>query len=543
MLLQQPPDPLLAIKGRRILRFLPVNLSHILVELTSLKETLAFYEAIKQANIAEIEDIVPAAKTLLIQYVPWLITAKELVAILRNIEIKAIAMRQSHLLTIPVHYQGEDLHEVAELLGTTATEVIRRHTEQTYQVAFTGFAPGFAYLIADKTELYVPRRKTPRTRIPAGSVGLAGEFSGVYPQQSPGGWQLIGTTEIKMWDLSREQPAFLLPGDIVQFVDVQKAPVTVSLPEKKQSINALSFNKDKGLYVISAGLQTLFQDEGRLGAASMGVSASGALDKCALHAANRLVGNPPSLAALEITQGGLILKAQQDCVIALSGADCTISLKQTTGDIAFFSTYQTIDVRSGDEITVGIPTAGVRSYLAVRGGFELSPVLGSYAFDTLAQIGPRALQNGDVLHLNDDNASTGIISQEQPSFGLPKQEDIVTLDIVLGPRTDWFTEDAIKTLTSQLWQVTPQSNRIGLRLLGDKSLERQQQQELSSEGTCIGAIQVPINGQPVLFLHDHPLTGGYPVIGAVAEYHLSLAGQIPINAKIRFNPITLFQEY
>lgn len=159
--------------------------------MTSLKETLAFYEAIKQANIAEIEDIVPAAKTLLIQYVPWLITAKELVAILRNIEIKAIAMRQSHLLTIPVHYQGEDLHEVAELLGITATEVIRRHTEQTYQVAFTGFAPGFAYLIADKTELYVPRRKTPRTRIPAGSVGLAGEFSGVYPQQSPGGWQLV----------------------------------------------------------------------------------------------------------------------------------------------------------------------------------------------------------------------------------------------------------------------------------------------------------------------------------------------------------------
>lgn len=185
-------------------------------------------------------------------------------------------------------------------------------------------------------------------------------------------------------------------------------------------------------------------------------------------------------------------------------------LKTNDRRYSLFSTYQTIDIRSGDEITVGIPTAGVRSYLAVRGGFELSPVLGSYAFDTLAQIGPRALQNGDILHLNDDNALTGIISQEQPSFSLPKQEDIVTLDIVLGPRTDWFTEDAIKTLTSQLWQVTPQSNRIGLRLLGDKSLERQQQQELSSEGTCIGAIQVPINGQPVLFLHDHPLTGGYP---------------------------------
>ena len=200
-LMQQPLDPLLAIKGRRILRFLPVNLSHILVELTSLKETLAFYEAIKQANIAEIEDIVQRQNT--IDPICTLVNYGERVSgNIAQYRDKS-DRRQSHLLTIPVHYQGEDLHEVAELLcGITATEVIRRHTEQTYQVAFTGFAPGFAYLIADKTELYVPRRKTPRTRIPAGSVGLAGEFSGVYPQQSPGGWQLIGTTEIKMWDLT-----------------------------------------------------------------------------------------------------------------------------------------------------------------------------------------------------------------------------------------------------------------------------------------------------------------------------------------------------
>ena len=148
-----------------------------------------------------------------------------------------------------------------------------------------------------------------------------------------------------------------------------------------------------------------------------------------------------------------------------------------------------------------------------------------------------------AIHLNNESASNSIIVEEQPTLTLPKEGDIVTLDVVLGPRTDWFTADAIKTLTSQLWQVTPQSNRIGLRLLGETPLVREQQQELSSEGTCIGAIQVPISGQPVLFLNDHPLTGGYPVIGAVAEYHLPLAGQIPVNAKIRFNPITEFQEY
>ncbi|MFB0772227.1 5-oxoprolinase subunit B/C family protein [Proteus cibi] len=525
------------------MRFLPVNLSHLLVELSSLKETLALYESVKQADIAAIQDIVPAAKTLLIHYTPWLITAEELVFQLRQLEVKAVSARHTQSLTIPVHYQGEDLNEVAELLGITTSEVIRRHTEQTYQVAFTGFAPGFAYLIADETQLYVPRRKTPRTRIPAGSVGLAGEFSGVYPQQSPGGWQLIGTTEIKMWDLSREQPAFLLPGNEVHFVDAKKTSMTVSLPEKKSAVtSSLSLN-DKGLYVISAGLQTLFQDEGRIGAASMGVSASGALDKPALHAANRLVGNPTTFVALEITQGGLILKARQDCVIALTGADCALTLKHESGENESLSGYQPIDVRCGDEIILGMPKAGVRSYLAVRGGFELPTVLGSHAFDTLAQIGPNALQEGDVLHLNHESTLNGIIAEEQPTSILPKQGDIVTLDVVLGPRTDWFTTEAIKTLTSQLWQVTPQSNRIGLRLLGETPLARAQQQELSSEGTCIGAIQVPINGQPVLFLNDHPLTGGYPVIGAVAEYHLPLAGQIPVNAKIRFNPITEFQEY
>lgn len=528
--------------SKSTIRFLPVNLSHILVEFCSLKDALAFYESVKEADITAIQDIIPAAKTVLIHYTPWLISAQELVFQLRQLEIKALATRYSQSLTIPVHYQGEDLQEVAELLGIETDEVIRRHTEQIYQVAFTGFAPGFAYLVADNSPLYVPRRQTPRTRIPAGSVGLAGEFSGVYPQQSPGGWQLIGTTEIKMWDLTREQPAFLLPGDKVHFIDAQKASITVSLPEKIAIKTSLPLN-DKGLSVISAGLQTLFQDEGRIGTASMGVSASGALDKPALHAANRLVGNPITFAALEMTQGGLTLKAQQDCVIALTGASCSIQLKNELAETEELSAYQAIDVRCGDEIIIGEPEAGVRSYLAVRGGFELLPVLGSYAFDTLAQIGPKPLQKGDTLYIQQENTKNSILHDEYPPLVLPTPNDIVTLDVVLGPRTDWFTTDAIKTLTTQLWQVTPQSNRIGLRLLGEKPLTREQQQELPSEGTCIGAIQVPINGQPVLFLNDHPLTGGYPVIGAVAEYHLPLAGQIPVNAKIRFNPITVFQEY
>ncbi|MCY1365480.1 KipI antagonist [compost metagenome] len=118
----------------------------------------------------------------------------------------------------------------------------------------------------------------------------------------------------------------------------------------------------------------------------------------------------------------------------------------------------------------------------------------------------------------------------------------MTLDVIMGPRSDWFTDAGIASLSGQLWQVTPLSNRVGIRLSGETALERRDKAELPSEGTATGAIQVPHSGQPVLFLADHPLTGGYPVIGTVAEYHLDLAGQIPVNAQIRFRPVTTFAD-
>ena len=132
------------------------------------------------------------------------------------------------------------------------------------------------------------------------------------------------------------------------------------------------------------------------------------------------------------------------------------------------------------------------------------------------------------------------LSEQQP-FEMPRSDQVIVLDVVMGPRSDWFTADAQAVLAGQTWQVTPQSNRIGVRLAGDQALERSVHGELPSEGTAVGAIQVPPSGQPVLFLADHPLTGGYPVIAVVAPHHLDLAGQIPINSRIRFNPLGAFE--
>lgn len=129
------------------------------------------------------------------------------------------------LVEIAVHYDGPDLLDVAELTGLSPQQVVAAHTGRVWRVGFSGFAPGFAYLVGGDPRLDVPRRSTPRTRVPAGSVGLAGEFSGIYPQPSPGGWQLIGHTEQALWDLDRDPPALLRPGLRVQFVDVDGVAV------------------------------------------------------------------------------------------------------------------------------------------------------------------------------------------------------------------------------------------------------------------------------------------------------------------------------
>ncbi|MCT4701380.1 5-oxoprolinase/urea amidolyase family protein [Enterobacteriaceae bacterium H20N1] len=522
------------------MRFLAVNLSSFLVELGSLDDTLALFDSLSRSPAQGIEEIIPAARTLLIRFQPTQTSVAKLAEQIARRPLTQRGQRSGQQVTIPVHYNGEDLSAVAELMGIGVQEVIRRHQESTWNVAFTGFAPGFAYMVSDNGGWRIPRRSTPRTRIPAGSVALAGEFSGIYPQASPGGWQLIGQTELQMWDMAREQPALLLPGAQVRFVDGAAGAKTISLPSRPCP-QAQSATEGATLSVLATGLQTLWQDDGRVGKAAMGLSESGAMDKIALHAANRIVGNPVNSPCLE-TLGGFRARANGDVVISVTGAPCPVALRTSEGECYAVESYRPLNLAAGDEIHLGTPTRGLRSYLAVRSGFVVQQSLGSAARDSLAQVGPEPLCAGDILLTGAHQRCNAVLLDELPVVGLPAAGETVTLDIILGPRTDWFSAKAVEQLTTQAWQVTPQSNRIGLRLCAEQPLARCQHQELPSEGTCSGSIQVPASGQPVLFLHDHPLTGGYPVIAAVAEYHLALAGQIPPGASIRFNVIQSFVE-
>jgi biotin-dependent carboxylase-like uncharacterized protein len=268
--------------------------------------------------------------------------------------------------------------------------------------------------------------------------------------------------------------------------------------------------------VVRAGPLTTVQDLGRPGYAHLGVPRSGALDVPALARANGLVGNPAGAAALETTLGGCAVRVLRDAVVAVTGAHARVRVDKR--DVPFGAA---VEVGAGAVVDVGAAKQGVRSYLAFGGGIAAEAVLGSRSTDTLSGLGPPKLSDGMTLPLGP--AVTAPAEPVAPEPGAPEpvspEPDVpgagdVVLGVRLGPRDDWFA--AADALFATAWTVTPLSNRVGLRLAGPP-LERAVQGELPSEGVVLGAIQVPADGQPLVFLADHPATGGYPVIGVVAD--------------------------
>ena len=524
------------------MRILTASDRALLVEAADLDEAMRLNLA--WDGVPGVVERIPGARTVLVRFDPLRVSAGDLAAVLESTEVDAEHVPHTREVTIPVRYDGEDLDEVATLLGVSAEEVVNRHLSAEWQVAFSGFAPGFGYTVSTDPLFDVPRRSSPRTRVPAGSVALAGHFTGVYPRESPGGWQLIGRTDAAMWDIDRDPPALLSPGTLVRFERVRDAavggsggPATALAAERAVADTAADTDaegRERSIEVVRPSLQLLVQDLGRFGHAALGVSASGVADRTALRDANRAVGNRPEAAVLE-SVGGCVLRFHGDGVAAVAGAIGELTLTDAAGatrTIAHGAPFATVD---GDELALGHPAHGLRYVIAVRGGLLAPHALGSTASDTLAGLGPAPLSAGDVLDIG-DAAHLAADPHPQPRV-LPAGGDLVELDITLGPRDDWFTPAAIETLTGQDWTVTPRSDRVGIRLHGETPLERSVAGELPSEGAVNGAIQVPPDGQPVLFLPDHPLTGGYPIIGALTDRCLDLAGQLPPGARIRFRVV------
>ncbi|MEO8614527.1 MAG: 5-oxoprolinase subunit PxpB [Luteolibacter sp.] len=415
---------------------------------------------------------------------------------------------------IPICYNGPDLPEVAMLLDLSIEEVIALHSAAVYTVAAVGFSPGFPYLSGLPERLNLPRRKTPRLAVPAGSVAIAGGQAGIYPFTSPGGWHVLGQTGEKLFDPNVAQPALLQPGDQVRFTAVDE----LELPEPRiiEPVEPTS----RWIEVIKPGALTSVQDLGRPGYEASGVSPGGAADRHALRLANLLVGNEENAAALEICLSGPVLKFHSDAVVALMDG-----------------TGKPQRVKAGDVVDFTRLTSGVRAYLAVAGGLRIPNVLGGAATDLRAGFGGvsgRALRAGDRLNCGEAGRIPG---RGDWHIGRMSRASQIELRFLPGVQEDWFSAEALRRFRSETYQLTPKSDRMGARLSGHK-LDLGTPQEMVSQPVACGSVQVPPDGQPIILLAGRQTIGGYPQIGHVISVDLPKLARAWPGTWVNFQEVT-----
>lgn len=278
------------------------------------------------------------------------------------------------------------------------------------------------------------------------------------------------------------------------------------------------------LHIIDAGIQTLIEDAGRPGYAAVGVSRSGAFDRASMRRTNRALGNAPEEAVLEILFGGLRLTADSDHLICIGGAVGPADI-----DGAPVHHEWPVPIIAGQTLSLGAPVIGMRTYVGVQGGIDTPSVLHSRSCDTMSGIGPPPLTKGSRL---DVGVARGGVVASEPDFRLSSGD--LTLAVTIGPHLDWFDPDALTSLLHSRWIVSPDSNRLGVRLDGP-SLDRKRHGELPPVPCIRGSIQVASGGQPIAFGPDHPVTGGYPVIAVINDADTDLLGQVRPGQGVRFS--------
>ena len=497
----------------------------LLAEVDGLDEVLRLHRRLEASRPPGVVDLVPAARTVLVLLDPDTLSpaaARAWIERAPEADDPPPTAGAQEEVVLDIVYDGPDLTDVAELLGMSVDEVVRRHSGARWRVAFTGFAPGFGYLVSDDWPFEIPRRAAPRTRVPAGAVGLAAGFTGAYPRETPGGWQLIGTTSAPLWEPGSPTPALLAPGAEVRFRP-QAAPPT---PTSSGAAPTPSAAGGRGIRILEAGLLTTVQDLGRPGRASQGIARSGALDRGTLRTAHRLVGNREDAAALEVTMGGLRAVADADLWFAVAGAWGRLTL-----DGAEVDPYEAHAWPAGAELHVDWFAHGARGYLAVRGGIDTPVIAGARASDLMAGLGTPPLKAGDRVPIGDDVAGPVPAATIAP-WGAPRDDEL-EIELAPGARVDRFAPTALAALFDEPWTVTNDADRVGMRLDGPE-LVRVDASELPSEGMVPGALQVPPSGRPTILLADGPVTGGYPVIAVATEAALDALAQARPGTRIRF---------
>jgi biotin-dependent carboxylase-like uncharacterized protein len=432
---------------------------------------------------------------------------------------------------VPVVYGGEggpDLAPLARARSLPEAELVRLHAGAEYTAFMLGFTPGFPYLGLLPEALESARRPTPRVRVPAGSVAVAGRLTGVYPVASPGGWQLIGRTSCRLFDPSRAEPALIAPGDRVRFVPAgQLPPAEPALPPPAPS-------GPPAVEVLEPGLLTTVQDAGRAGHRRVGVSGAGPMDAFSLAASNRAVGNAPGTAALECTVSGPALAFLVPLRFAVAGADLGALLERADLGPWPVPLGASVLARPGNVLRFAGRRSGCRAYVALQGGIDVPAVLGSRSTDLPSGFGGflgRALRGGERLAVVAGAAATPVESRSE------RHGTSTTVRVVLGPQADHFDPGATARFLSFPWRVGATSDRVGCRLEGEP-LRHAGPAEILSDGMVAGSIQVPPDGLPIVMAADGPTTGGYPKIATVVAADLPLLAQlVPGEGEVRFEAV------
>ena len=470
------------------------------------------------------------------------------------------------IITIPVCYETEefapDLRKVAAHAKLTAEEVIKIHSSTDYLIYMMGFLPGFPYLGGMEKCLETPRLETPRTKIPAGSVAIGGAQTGLYPVESPGGWNIIGRTPLKLFDLNRNPHFLYNSGDKIRFEPisrkefedfdvyaendwlwkngfeaeaVQHSHSVVAGRKKPGEKNIPHYECGGGIKILVAGLLTTVQDKGTNGFQKYGISQSGAMDEISFVLANAICGNPENTACLETTLSGPSIRFVTDCDFAITGA--VFSNASLNGIPVKMN--KKIHAETGSVLDCGFASNGLRSYIAFTGGILVPEVFGSRSTNLKSKIGGfygRKLEAGDELaigfarrHSIHENAFPA--KNINPFF--TRKDGILVLDCIKSSQFDFFSEESVKIFTSTVYTITPESDRMGIRFKGQNIMCGKT--DIISDAVPFGAVQITSAGLPLVMAADRQTTGGYAKIACVKKESMCALAQAAPGTKVQFN--------
>jgi KipI family sensor histidine kinase inhibitor len=498
------------------------------------REAIGVAEAIRRARLRGVRDVVPAYRSVAVFFDPLETDVDGIRATLEACDPTESRVHAPRRVDVPVVYGGEwgpDLGEVAAFAGCDTETVIDRHVSRTYRVFMLGFLPGFPYMAPVDPSIAAPRRPTPRIGVPAGSVGIAGWQTGIYPSDSPGGWQIIGRTRLTLFDPDRDPPALFAPGDTVRFVRAD-VDVVSGFSRTEVRLNA-DTTTQPAVTVLKAGLLSTIQDRGRWGHQHLGVPPGGPMDPVAHDLANVLVGNSFDAATLEATLVGPHIRFEHPVRIAVTGGD----LSPEVDGVPLPREVPT-DCAGGSVLRFGRRQSGGRAYVAVAGGVDVPVVLGSRATHVQSRMGGiegRVLRAGDTFTIGrggpDPSRASGSPrassrgDMARLTSGSISIRGGARLRMMRGPQADDFEDAAFEYLQRARFIISPQSNRMGYRLTGAR-VPVSPAGDMISDATFTGGLQIPPSGEPILLMADRQTTGGYPQIAVLISADLSVAAQL-----------------